>query len=107
MSLMKPRIFWNFEDLPANMRDRKEVTKNQRTFARVVSIRAQDIVDSVNREALNSVEFEREMYFSWDGIKDLINSYCLLCEYSHALDLIKRKEEMEAHALELIEKEKV
>ena len=104
---MKPRIFWNFEDLPANMRDRKEVTKNQRTFARVVSIRAQDIVDSVNREAINSVEFEREMYFSWDGIKDLINSYCLLCEYSHALDLIKRKEEMETHALELIEKEKV
>ena len=104
---MKPRIFWNFEDLPANMRDRKEVVKWQRTSARVVSIRAQDIVDSVNREALNSVEFEREMYFSWDGIKDLINSYCLLCEYSHALDLINRKEEMEAHALELIEKQKV
>jgi len=104
---MKPRIFWNFEDLPANMRDRKEVVKWQRTSDRVVSIRAQDIVDSVNREALNSVEFEREMYFSWDGIKDLINSYCLLCEYSHALDLIKRKEEMETHALELIEKEKV
>ena len=107
MSVMKPRIFWNFEDLPANMRDRKEVVKMQRTSARVVSIRAQDIVDSVNREALNSVEFEREMYFSWDGIKDLINSYCLLCEYSHALDLINRKEEMEAHALELIEKQKV
>ena len=47
------------------------------------------------------------MYFSWDGIKDLIDSYVLLCEHSHALDLIKRKEEMEAHALELIEKEKV
>ena len=55
MSLMKPRIFWNFEDLPANMRDRKEVVKWQRTSDRVVSIRAQDIVDSVNREAINSV----------------------------------------------------
>ena len=107
MSVMKPRIFWNFEDLPANMRDRKEVAKKQRTFARAVSIMAQDIVDSVNREAINSVEFEREMYFSWDGIKSLIDSYSLLCEHSHALDIIKRKEETEAHALELIEKEKV
>ena len=107
MSVMKPRIFWNFEDLPTNMRDRKEVTKLQRTFARVVSIRVLEIAEDINREAINSVEFEREMYFSWDGIKDLINSYCLLCEYSHALDLINRKEEMEAHALELIEKQKV
>ena len=107
MSVMKPRIFWNFEDLPANMRDRKEVAKKQRTFARAVSIKALEIAEKVNAEAINSVQYDREMYFSWAAMKGLIDAYVLLCEHSSALDILKKKEEIQAHALELIEKEKV
>ena len=107
MSVREPEMFLNFEELSEYMQDREEVTKRQRILARTVSIKALEIAEKVNREAINSVQYDREMYFSWAAMKDLIDAYVLLCEHSSALDILKKKEEIQAHALELIEKEKV